>query len=130
MPFIRITVFSSVLSKQQIERLHDGTTALMVGGMRKPLEGVAVLVDHVERGGWHIGGRDAAVAAQVDAVIGADSNTVEEKAAFMADMMGLLREALGKNLSEDTYIVIHEMARNTYGRGGLSRAERDRRSAA
>jgi 4-oxalocrotonate tautomerase len=130
MPFIRITVFSSVLSKQQIERLHDGTTALMVGGMRKPLEGVAVLVDHVERGGWRIGGRDAVVAAQVDAVIGADSNTVEEKAAFMADMMGLLREALGNNLSEDTYIVIHEMARNTYGRGGLSRAERDRRSAA
>jgi hypothetical protein len=49
----------------------------------------------------------------------------------MAGMMALLRATLGTGLGEDIYIVIHEMARNTYGRrGGLSRAERDRRRAA
>jgi 4-oxalocrotonate tautomerase len=130
MPFIRITVLSSELSKQQIELLQSGTTALMVDGMRKPLEGVAVLVDRVENGAWCIGGKSVAVAAEVDAIIGADSNTEQEKAAFMANMMALLRKALGGDLGEDTYIVIHEMARHTYGRGGLSRAARDRRSAA
>jgi phenylpyruvate tautomerase PptA (4-oxalocrotonate tautomerase family) len=41
-----------------------------------------------------------------------------------------LRETLGAGLGEDTYIVIHDMARDSYGRGGLSRAERDRRLAA
>lgn len=130
MPFIRITVLSPELSQQQIERLQSGTTALMVDGMRKPLQGVAVLVDRVERGAWRIAGQDVAVAAEVDAIIGADSNTAQEKAQFMAGMMALLRETLGTGLGEDTYIVIHEMARNTYGRGGLSRAERDRRNAA
>jgi phenylpyruvate tautomerase PptA (4-oxalocrotonate tautomerase family) len=128
MPFIRITIFSSELSEQQIERLQSGTTALMVNGMRKPLAGVAVLVDHVARGAWRIAGQD--VAAEVDAIIGADSNTAQEKANFMANMMALLRETLGGGLGEDTYIVIHEMARDSYGRGGLTRAERDRRSAA
>jgi 4-oxalocrotonate tautomerase len=130
MPFIRITVLSPELSTQQIEILQTGTTALMVEGMRKPLEGVAVLVDRVENGAWRVGGKSVAVAAEVDAIIGADSNTEQEKAAFMADMMALLRKALGHDLGEDTYIVIHEMARHAYGRGGLSRAARDRRNAA
>jgi 4-oxalocrotonate tautomerase len=130
MPFIRITIFSSELSKQQIELLQSGTTALMVDGMRKLLEGVAVLVDHVTRGAWRIGDQDVTVAAEVDAIIGADSNTAQEKATFMANMMALLRETLGPDLGDDTYIVIHEMARDSYGRGGLSRAARDRRSAA
>jgi phenylpyruvate tautomerase PptA (4-oxalocrotonate tautomerase family) len=130
MPFIRITVLSPELSQQQIERLQSGTTALMVDGMRKPLDGVAVLVDRVERGAWCIGGHDVAVAAEVDAIIGAESNTAQEKVDFMAGMMALLRETLGAGLGEDTYIVIHDMARDSYGRGGLSRAERDRRLAA
>jgi 4-oxalocrotonate tautomerase len=130
MPFIRITVFSPELSQQQIARLHAGTTALMVNGMRKPLEGVAVLVDHVERGAWRIGGKDAPIAAEVDAIIGAASNTAQEKANFMAGMMSLLSETLGTGLGGETYIVIHEMPRDSYGRGGLTRAERDRRSAA
>jgi len=129
MPFIRITIFSPELSKQQIERLQSGTTALMAGGMRKPLAGIAILVEHVGRGGWRIGGKDVALAAEVDAIIGADSNTPEEKANFMAGMMALLRETLGPGLGEDTYIVLHELPRSSYGRGGLTRAERDRRSA-
>ncbi|MEI9923795.1 MAG: tautomerase family protein [Bradyrhizobium sp.] len=130
MPFVRVTVFAPELSQQQIERLYNRTTALMVDGMRKPLEGVAVLVDHVQRGAWRIGGKDVTVGAEVDAIIGAASNTPQEKANFMAGMMSLLSETLGVGLSVETYIVIHEMPRDSYGRGGLSRAERDRRNAA
>jgi 4-oxalocrotonate tautomerase len=130
MPFIRITVLSPALSEQQMNLLQSGTTALMADGMRKPLDGIAVLVDHVERGAWRIGGKAVAVAAEVDAIIGENSNSAEEKANFMAEMMALLQKALGPDLSEQTYIVLHEMPRDSYGRGGLSRAERDRRSAA
>jgi 4-oxalocrotonate tautomerase len=129
MPFIRITVFAPELSPQQIERLQAETTRLMVDGMRKPLNGVAVLVDHVQSGGWCIAGQARNVAAEVEAIIGADSNTEQEKAAFMADMMSLLRGTLGTGLTDDTYIVIHDMPRDSYGRGGLSRADRDRRIA-
>jgi 4-oxalocrotonate tautomerase len=130
MPFIRITVFAPELSQSQIEWLQKGTTALMVNGMRKPLVGVAVLVDHVARGGWRIADKAAAVSAEVEAIISADSNTPEEKAKFMADMMALLRETLGAELNDETYIVIQEIPRNSYGRGGLSRAERDRQADA
>ena len=54
----------------------------------------------------------------------------EEKARFMAEMWTLLRATLGPNLREETYVVCHEVATDAYGRGGLTRAERDHRRAA
>ena len=126
MPFLRITVHSAALSNEQVQHLQRGATELMVSGMRKPLEGTAVLVEQILQGGWSIAGRPVAVAAQVDVTICLGSNTPAEKASFMAEMMALLRSVLGAGLQDETYIVIHEIAPDTYGRGGLTRAERDR----
>jgi phenylpyruvate tautomerase PptA (4-oxalocrotonate tautomerase family) len=127
LPFIRITVFAPPLTADQIRRLQEGTTALMTSGMRKPLGGTAVLVEQVDCGGWSIAGAPVKVAAHVDAVIGVGTNSPAEKAQFMGGMMDLLRSALGADLREETYVVIHEMDTGSYGRGGLTRAERDRR---
>jgi 4-oxalocrotonate tautomerase len=102
----------------------------MTSGMRKPLEGIAVLVEQVDHGGWSIAGAPVNIAAQVDAVIGVSTNTAAEKAEFMAGMMGLLHSVLGSDLRDETYIVIHEVDTGSYGRGGLTRAERDRRRQA
>jgi phenylpyruvate tautomerase PptA (4-oxalocrotonate tautomerase family) len=45
-------------------------------------------------------------------------------------MWALLRTTLGPSLREETYIVCHEVATDAYGRGGLTRAERDHRRVA
>jgi 4-oxalocrotonate tautomerase len=128
MPFVRITTFGP-LAAEQIRRLQRGTTDLMVSVMRKPVEGTAVLVEQVEHGGWSIAGHVVGVAAHVEATIGMGTNTPAEKARFMADMWRLLGSVLGADLREETYIVFHETDTGAYGRGGLTRAERDRRRA-
>jgi 4-oxalocrotonate tautomerase len=126
MPFIRITVLGPTLAAEQIQRLQQGTTDLMVAVMRKPVEGVAVLVEPVIQSAWSIAGRPMAVAAHVEATIAHGTNTPDEKAKFIAEMWTLLRSALGPELREETYIVCHEIDTKAYGRGGLTRAERDR----
>jgi 4-oxalocrotonate tautomerase len=130
MPFIRIAVLGPTLAPEQISRLQQGTTDLMTSVMRKPLEGTAVLVEQITQGGWSIAGDPVHVAAQVEATIGLGTNTPEEKGRFMREMMQLLRSVLGKELREETYITFHEFDHSSYGRGGLTRAERERRSAA
>jgi len=129
MPFIRITVLAPTLSAEQIHRLQQGTTDLMTSVMRKPLEGTSVLVEQVQ-GGWSIAGAPVQVGAQVDATIGSATNTVEEKAQFITKMMQLLRDVLGPELRDETYIAFHEFNHDSYGRGGLTRTERIRRRAA
>jgi 4-oxalocrotonate tautomerase len=130
MPFIRITTLGVDLSPKQIERLQDETTKLMATVMRKPLVGIAVLVEEVRFGGWSIAGIPATVAAQVEATIGAGQNTPEEKANFIAKMMKVLKEVLGNELGESTYISFLEFPFDSYGRGGLTRAIRERSSIA
>jgi 4-oxalocrotonate tautomerase len=131
MPFIRITVLGPTLAAEQIRSLQQGTTDLMTSVMRKPLEGTAVLVEQINQGGWSIAGKPVQVAAQVESTVGLGTNTPEEKGRFMKEMMQLLRSVLGKELREETYITFHEFDHNSYGRGGLTRAEREhRRSAA
>jgi 4-oxalocrotonate tautomerase family enzyme len=70
MPFIRITIFGAPLTSEQIHRLQQGTTDLMVTVMRKPIEGTAVFVEQANQGGWSIAGKSVSVAAQVEATIG------------------------------------------------------------
>ena len=129
MPFVRITVLAPTLTPAHLRLLEEGTTERIVAVMRKPIEGTAVLVERVS-GGWSIAGRPVAEAAQVDITIGAGTNTADEKARFMAEMWQLLWTALGPELREESYIVFHEIDPRSYGRGGLTRAERDRRRAA
>ena len=126
MPFIRITVHGPTLTAEQIQHMQQGTTDLMVSVMRKPVEGVAVLVEQVIQSAWSIAGRPIGVAAHVEATIAQGTNTPDEKAKFIAEMWTLLRSALGPELREETYIVCHEIDTKAYGRGGFTRAERDR----
>jgi phenylpyruvate tautomerase PptA (4-oxalocrotonate tautomerase family) len=48
----------------------------------------------------------------------------------MTEMMALLRTVLGREVREETYITIREFSHDSYGRGGLTRAERDQRRTA
>jgi len=82
------------------------------------------------RGGWSIAGTAVSIGARVEATIGLGTNTPDEKARFMSEMMNLLRDVLGQEPRDETYITFHEFNHESYGRGGLTRAERERRRAA
>jgi 4-oxalocrotonate tautomerase len=129
MPFVRITVLAPTFGADQIGRLHRETRDLMVSIMHKPIGGIAILIERVTAASWNIAGNDVTTAAHVEATIGRDTNTTTEKAQFMSAMMKVLRMVLGPDLADESYFVIHEIDRESYGRGGMSRAERDRRQA-
>ena len=86
MPFIRITILGPSVVPEQIRHLQQGTTELMVSVMRKPVVGIAVLVEQVTHGSWSIAGPPVGIAAHVEATIGQGTNTPNEKARFMAEI--------------------------------------------
>ncbi len=125
MPFIRVTTFGQILDEDQITCIQEVTTDLMVRVMRKPLGGISVLVEAIERGGWSIAGEKISVGAHVESTIGIDTNTSEEKSTFMSEMMAMLKSVLGPSLNDETYISFHEFSHDSYGRGGISRFQRE-----
>ena len=124
MPFVRITLHAPSLDTAQVARLQRSAKELMASVMRKPIGGIAVLVERAT-GSWNVAGEEVLTAAHVEATIGRATNTAIEKAQFMTEMMNILRKVLGPDLSEASYIVVNEIDWDLYGRGGLSRAQRE-----
>ncbi|MGU3665425.1 tautomerase family protein [Methylobacterium sp. A49B] len=127
MPFINVKVAGRTLAKSQVERPQAGITSQMSQILHKvgPLAGV--LVEEVPLAGWSVGRHPVACAAQVDAIISAETNTAEEKARFIAETSQLLKDVLGTALAEVSYVVIHEVPKDSWGYDGRTQADRAQR---
>jgi 4-oxalocrotonate tautomerase len=124
MPFINVKVAGPSLAQSQVASLQVGITALMADILHKVGPLVGVLVEEVPLSGWSVGGEPVACAAQVEATISADTNTAEEKARFIAEATRLLKDVLGSGLSEVSYVVLHEVPKDSWGYDGLTQAYR------
>jgi 4-oxalocrotonate tautomerase len=124
MPFINVKVAGPKLAQSQVERIQAGITTLMTDILHKVGPLVGVLVEEVPRAGWSVGAEPVACAAQVDAVISAETNTSEEKGRFIAAASRLLTDVLGSQLADVSYVVIHEVPKDSWGYGGLTQAHR------
>ena len=62
----------------------------------------------------------------MDATVSAGTNTADEKSSFIAEANRLLKTVLGADLTEVSYIVIHEVPKDSWGYDGLTQAERAR----
>lgn len=126
MPFITVKVAGQKLAPSQIATLQAGITALMADTLRKVGPLVGVLVEEVPPKSWSVGGVPVACAAQVDAIVSAGTNTPAEKSRFIAETSRLLKEVLGPGLAEVSYVVIHEVPKDSWGYDGLTQAHRAR----
>lgn len=124
MPFINVKVAGQKLGQGQVERIQAGITTLMTDILHKVGPLVGVLIEEVPLTGWSVGAAPVACAAQVDAIISAGSNTAEEKGRFIAEASRLLKDVLGSQLAEVSYVVIHEVPKDSWGYGGLTQAHR------
>ena len=124
MPFINVKVAGQKLSRDQVERIQAGVTTLMTDILHKVGPLVGVLVEEVPLAGWSVGAAPVACAAQVDAVISAGTNTAEEKGRFITEASRLLKDVLGSQLADVSYVVIHEVPKDSWGYGGLTQAHR------
>lgn len=124
MPFINVKVAGPQLEKAQIAKIQKQITFLMGEVLHKKAPDTAVLVEQVNVTGWTIGAEPVSRAAQVDAIVSAGTNTPEQKERFIAKVNSLLREVLGSDLPNVTYVVIHEVPKDSWGYGGLTQAHR------
>jgi 4-oxalocrotonate tautomerase len=124
MPFINVKVAGRSLDQGQTTAIHKGITTLMAEVLGKVPSLTAVLVEQVPAAGWSVGGEPVALAAQVDAIISAGTNTPEQKARFVAEANALMRSVLGAELPDVTYVVIHDVPKDSWGYGGLTQERR------
>ncbi|MBP2492528.1 4-oxalocrotonate tautomerase [Methylobacterium sp. PvP062] len=126
MPFINVKIAGRPLERDQIASIQAGITRLMVDILHKVGPLVGVLVEEVPLAGWRVGGEPVSRVAQVDATVSAGTNTADEKSRFIVEANRLLKTVLGADLTEVSYIVIHEVPKDSWGYDGLTQAERAR----
>lgn len=124
MPFVNVKVAGEALGQGQVEAIQAGITGLMADVLHKVGPLVGVLVEQVPAAGWSVGARPVTRAAQVDAIVSAGTNTAEQKARFIAQTHRMLRDVLGPDLSEVSYVVVHDVPKDSWGYGGLTQEHR------
>jgi 4-oxalocrotonate tautomerase len=133
MPYIHILLGGAAPDQAQCRTLIDRTTRLMVEVMGKRAEVTSVALSPLPADHWGIGG--APVTAQgprpahVDVKITTGTNTPAEKARLVAELRRMLEDVAGP-IAEASYVVIHELAADAWGYGGLTQAARREAAAA
>lgn len=122
MPFIRVTL-NVVPDEAAATALTDGITRLMADILRKNPDLTSVLVESVPGQRWTIGGRPVPSTARVEAIVTEGTNSPQEKSAFIAAAMDLLRGVL-PGVSEVSYITVTEIPAEDWGYGGKTQAAR------
>ena len=130
MPFINVKVAGKPLEVRQITEIQKGITTLMADVLHKVGPLVGVLVEQVPLTGWSVGAKPVTRAAQIDAIVSAGTNTPEQKTQFIAEANQLLKSVLGPDLSEVTYIVIHDVPKDSWGYNGLTQQRRAKQQEA
>ena len=129
MPYINIKLAGATLLPWQRETLLATVTDLMVTVMRKRREVTVVSIEEADPSRWAVAGRTLNVVdhpvAYVEIKVTAGSNTPEEKTAMVAETMATLKSVVGK-IQTATYVVIHDIAADSWGYDGLTQAARRR----
>ncbi|MGX9567829.1 tautomerase family protein [Pseudomonas sp. CFBP 5748] len=124
MPFARLTL-SLDLSPDEGRRLCNELTDLIADELGKRQELTSVLIDVPGGHHWTIGGSGQRTAAHLEVCVTAGTNSEEEKGAFMASAMSLLRRTL-PDLDLATYIIVNENPATDWGYDGRTQADRAR----
>ncbi|MBT3027773.1 MAG: hypothetical protein B6D72_09675 [gamma proteobacterium symbiont of Ctena orbiculata] len=132
MPVIRITLTGEQPTPSQYRDLQQETTRLMAEVMAKRPAVTVVLVQSLPAMAWSIGGSvldGLQRGAQVEIMVTAGTNSAQEKAAMIDATYKMLDDSLGP-LPEASYVVIHEIAADAWGYGGVTQQARQGLSAA
>jgi len=132
MPFIHLSIRGAQPNVTDVAHLQVAITRLMADILRKKAELTVVHVDAQADAAWSVNGlplADGQLAWQMTAFITAGTNTVEEKASFIAHAHETLQGMLGPSLAP-TYIVVQELANTDWGYDGKTQAARAQATAA
>ena len=129
MPFVTLKVAGPALAPGLVAELQRSITALMAEVLGKRADLTAFLIEPSVPGHWAVAGSAVEAAAHLEAKVTQGTNTAEEKARFVAEAHALLVRLLPGPLPLATYVVVHEVAAEAWGYGGLTQAQRARDAA-
>lgn len=124
MPFLHIRLAGRNLTDGERLHIQDEATRLAVTLLGKRAEATAVFVEGTPVANWTVGAERQKVAGHFEILISEGTNTAAEKDRFIAAAYGLLEEVLGADLSPVTYVVIREIAMESWGYGGRTQESR------
>jgi 4-oxalocrotonate tautomerase len=122
MPFARLTILSPREGNAASE-LGTKISGLVAEVLKKKHHLTSVLVDHVDRGSWSVGGQPQTAAAQLEVYVTAGTNTEQEKRDFVRRAAELLKQSVA-GLDPATYVVVHELPGSDWGYDGATQADR------
>lgn len=125
MPLIKISATQSHLTREVVSGLQSETTALMAKVLNKRPEVTVVQICPVDDRLWATGGTPNASEpmAHLEAYITADTNTADEKAAFIEAAHAMLQKHLMGPVSPG-YVLIKEVPAQDWGFDGRTQAAR------
>jgi 4-oxalocrotonate tautomerase len=124
------TLTLKVSPPQPADRHHAlaaALTRITAETLGKRPEVTAVLIEDIDPQRWHIGGQALQQASALLAIdITAGTNSVEQKAAFIATAHAELQRQLGGDagLAPASYVIVHELPASDWGYGGVTQRER------
>ena len=123
MPLINITLAGTSLAPSTIQHLQQETTRLMQSILRKEAALTVVSVAALPAGACSANGQAVAVAASLQALITAGTNSAAEKADFIFAAKSLLTVAIGPSAAP-VYVALHELPAESWGYDGETQAAR------
>lgn len=124
-------MLTALIAAKPDDALSDAVASLLTHAaaqvLKKAPELTAVAVQFVSPRAWFVAGRplsdDGRQAAFVDIRVTDETNTKQEKAAFIAAVYGGLEQLLGP-LHPVSYVLVHDVRATAYGYGGRTQEAR------
>lgn len=126
MPTLQLQV-SPRQTPERCQLLAASLTQLTAQWLGKRAEVTAVTISHLPPTDWFVGGRPVdRPTAMLDIAITQGTNTVAEKAAFIAAVFAELQRQLaqGAGLHDASYVTVREVPATDWGYGGMTQAGR------
>lgn len=131
MPFIHIRLAGAAPTQDRLAALSQEIVAITAHHLRKQAALTAVLIEPLVAAGlWTVGDSAPPTAAHLEIAVTAGTNTAAEKAAFIAAATDALRRAAGPDLPLASYVVVREIAADSWGYDGRTQADRQAASKA
>lgn len=131
MPFIHIRLAGATPTQDRLAALSQEIVAITAHHLRKQAALTAVLIEPQAAAGlWTVGDAATPTAAHLEIAVTAGTNTAAEKAAFIAAAADALRRAAGPDLPLASYVVVREIAADSWGYDGRTQADRQAASRA
>ena len=123
MPTLHLRI-TPLHNPQHYAALGQGLTELTARVLHKRAEVTVVIIDDLPPARYHIAGLAATqTAACLTIQITSGTNSVEEKAQFIASAYDLLIKLLG-DLHAASYVIVQEIPATDWGYGGLTQSAR------